>query len=76
MPARAEAREHFENARYLLRPRSVTMRNPKTEPTDNTQKNPHQGVSDDDPMTGARTSHLKTLWRAGMHARQISGEPD
>jgi hypothetical protein len=37
------------------------MSNPKTEPTDNTQKNPDQWVSGDDPMTGAQASYLKTL---------------
>ena len=39
----------------------VTMSNPKTEPTDNTQKNPDEWVSGDDPMTGAQASYLKTL---------------
>lgn len=37
------------------------MSNPKTEPTDNTQKDPDQWVSGDDPMTGAPASYLKTL---------------
>jgi hypothetical protein len=37
------------------------MSNPKTEPTDNTQKNPDEWVSGDDPMTGAQASYLKTL---------------
>jgi hypothetical protein len=37
------------------------MSNPKTEPTDNTQKDPDQWVSGDDPMTGAQASYLKTL---------------
>jgi hypothetical protein len=37
------------------------MSNPKTEPTDNTQKVPDQWVSGDDPMTGAQASYLKTL---------------
>ena len=37
------------------------MSNPKTQPTDNTQKNPDQWVSGDDPMTGAQASYLKTL---------------
>jgi hypothetical protein len=39
----------------------VTMSNPKTEPTDNTQKNPDEWVSGNDPMTGAQASYLKTL---------------
>ena len=37
------------------------MSNPKTEPTDNTKKNPDEWVSRDDPMTGAQASYLKTL---------------
>jgi len=37
------------------------MSNPKTEPTDNTRKDPDQWVSGDDPMTGAQASYLKTL---------------
>jgi hypothetical protein len=37
------------------------MSNPKTEPTDNAQKDPDQWVSRDDPMTGAQASYLKTL---------------
>jgi hypothetical protein len=37
------------------------MSNPKTEPTDNTKKDPDEWVSSDDPMTGAQASYLKTL---------------
>jgi hypothetical protein len=37
------------------------MSNPKMEPTDNTQKNPDEWLSGDDPMTGAQASYLKTL---------------
>jgi hypothetical protein len=37
------------------------MSNPKTDPTDNTKKNPDEWVSGDDPMTGAQASYLKTL---------------
>jgi Protein of unknown function (DUF3072) len=37
------------------------MSNPKTEPTDNTKKNPDEWVSGGDPMTGAQASYLKTL---------------
>jgi len=45
------------------------MRNPKTDPTDNTQKNPDDWVSGDDPMTGAQASYLKTLCeQAGVDA--------
>jgi hypothetical protein len=44
------------------------MSNPKTEPTDNTQKNPNQWVSGDDPMTGAQASYLRTLCeQVGAH---------
>jgi hypothetical protein len=31
----------------------LRMSNPKTEPTDNTKKDPEEWVSGDDPMTGA-----------------------
>jgi hypothetical protein len=37
------------------------MSNPKTNPTDNTQKDPDDWVSGDEPMTGAQASYLKTL---------------
>jgi hypothetical protein len=37
------------------------MANPKTAPTSNTQKDPDDWVSGDDPMTGAQASYLKTL---------------
>jgi hypothetical protein len=37
------------------------MSNQRTEPADNTQKDPDQWVSGDDPMTGAQASYLKTL---------------
>ena len=37
------------------------MSTPKTEPTDNTRKDPDEWVSGDDPMTGAQASYLKTL---------------
>jgi hypothetical protein len=41
--------------------RSVTMNNPKAEPTDNAKKDPDEWLSGDDPMTGAQASYLKTL---------------
>jgi hypothetical protein len=37
------------------------MSNSKTEPTDNTKKDPDEWVSGDHPMTGAQASYLKTL---------------
>ena len=37
------------------------MKNPKTEVIGNTQKDPDEWVSGDDPMTGAQQSYLKTL---------------
>ena len=37
------------------------MKNPKTEVPGNTQKDPDEWVSGDDPMTGAQQSYLKTL---------------
>jgi hypothetical protein len=42
------------------------MSTPKTEPADNTQKDPDQWVSGDDPMTGAQASYLKTLCELGI----------
>ena len=38
------------------------MNNYKTEPTDNTKKDPDEWVSGNDPMTGAQASYLKTLY--------------
>jgi hypothetical protein len=52
--------EHEENKGVTFE-RSVAMSNPKTEPTNNTQKDPDQWVSGNDPMTGAQASYLKTL---------------
>lgn len=43
------------------RPRFMSMENPKTNPTDNTEKDPKDWVSGDEPMTGAQKSYLKTL---------------
>ena len=37
------------------------MNSPKTDPTDNTKKDPDEWMSGDDPMTGAQASYLKTL---------------
>jgi hypothetical protein len=37
------------------------MSNLKTDLGDNSQKNPDDWVSGDDPMTGAQASYLKTL---------------
>lgn len=46
------------------------MRNPKTEPTDNMQKNPDRWVSGDDPTAGAQPFYLKTLCeQAGVPER-------
>lgn len=45
--------------------------NPKLDPNppDNTQKDPNDWVSGDDPMTGAQMSYLKTL-------SEQAGKPD
>jgi hypothetical protein len=53
--------EHSENAVVTSSRWSVTMNNPKAEPTDNAQKDPDEWLSGDDPMTGAQASYLKTL---------------
>jgi hypothetical protein len=37
------------------------QRNPKANPTDNTEKDPQDWVTGDEPMTGAQASFLKTL---------------
>jgi hypothetical protein len=37
------------------------MANPKTNASDNTEKDPDDWVSGDEPMTGAQASYLKTL---------------
>jgi len=37
------------------------MTDPKTNPAGNTQKDPDNWVSGDEPMTGAQASYLKTL---------------
>jgi hypothetical protein len=37
------------------------MTNPKSDPVDNTEKDPQDWVSGDEPMTGAQASYLKTL---------------
>ena len=35
--------------------------NPKTHPTSNAEKDPHDGTTGAEPMTGAQASYLKTL---------------
>jgi hypothetical protein len=46
------------------------MSNPKTDPADNTKKDPDEWVSGDDPMTGAQATYLKTLCeQAGVPER-------
>jgi hypothetical protein len=45
------------------------MENPKTSLTDNTEKDPDDRVSGDEPMTDAQASHLKML-------SEQSHEPD
>jgi hypothetical protein len=37
------------------------QRNPKSDPTDNAEKDPDDWVTGDEPMTGAQASYLKTL---------------
>jgi hypothetical protein len=43
------------------RKRKHAMSDPKTNPTGNTEKDPDDWVSGDEPMTGAQASYLKTL---------------
>ena len=35
--------------------------NPKTHPTSNAEKDPHDWTTGEEPMTGAQASYLKTL---------------
>jgi hypothetical protein len=60
-PGDCRQKERSANAHVIAIERSVIMSNPKTELTDNTQKDPDEWVSGDDPMTGAQASYLKTL---------------
>jgi Protein of unknown function (DUF3072) len=39
----------------------ITMSNPKTTSASNTEKDPDDWVSGDEPMTGAQASYLQTL---------------
>lgn len=41
--------------------RAAMIDNPKAAATDNTEKDPEDWVSGDEPMTGAQASYLKTL---------------
>jgi hypothetical protein len=49
------------------------MTNPKTSTASNTQKDPDDWVSGDEPMTGAQASYLKTLCEQA-HSRQTFNE--
>jgi hypothetical protein len=60
-PASREPQERSENVGVTDLTRSVTMNNPKAEPSDNAKKDPDEWLSGDDPMTGAQASYLKTL---------------
>ena len=42
-------------------PRDLHGDNPKTHPTSNAEKDPHDWVTGGEPMTGAQASYLKTL---------------
>jgi hypothetical protein len=56
--------EQFKNEevfRSLKQRHEAEMNDPKTNPTGNTQKDPDDWVSGDEPMTGAQASYLKTL---------------
>jgi hypothetical protein len=58
-------------ARSNNQPTSAKTENPKLEPNPptNTEKEPDEWVSRDDPMTGAQASYLKTL-------SEEAGDPD
>ena len=61
--------------RYSDNTMRVHVSNPKTEPTDNTRKDPDEWLSGDDPMTGAQASYLKTAMRASGDARNVRRKP-
>ena len=42
-------------------PRELDGDNPKTHPTSNAEKDPHDWTTGGEPMTGAQASYLKTL---------------
>jgi hypothetical protein len=48
------------------------MTNPKTDIRSNTEKDPDDWVSGDEPMTGAQASYLKTLLRASTPLVRVS----
>ena len=43
------------------KPQDLHGDNPKSHPTSNAEKDPHDWVTGDEPMTGAQASYLKTL---------------
>jgi hypothetical protein len=45
----------------LIGKAEITMANPKTSSASNTEKDPDDWVSGDEPMTGAQASYLQTL---------------
>jgi hypothetical protein len=51
---------HRELLRFNRKRRSM-MKKPKANPAGNTEKDPDDWVSGDEPMTGAQASYLKTL---------------
>ena len=47
--------------RAVEQPQDLHGDNPKTHPTSNAEKDPHDWVTGGEPMTGAQASYLKTL---------------
>lgn len=47
------------------------MDNPKTSTRSNTEKDPNDWVSGDEPMTGAQASYLKTLRQQARRSRDF-----
>jgi hypothetical protein len=62
-PARPQERfKNIDVCRGMKRSTAeFKMNDPKTHPTGNTEKDPDDWVSGDEPMTGAQASYLKTL---------------
>lgn len=67
--------EQFKNDRifdYRTREYEAEMNDPKANPTGNTQKDPDDWVSGDEPMTGAQASYLKTLCEQRIRMRSTT----
>jgi hypothetical protein len=61
-PPAGESGTDYERGRFAGELEGASgMTNPKANPESNTEKDPDDWVSGDEPMTGAQASYLKTL---------------